>query len=99
MRNFANNFGNIGNFANNFGNMINQGPGGFDFSAFINNMPKESVKGTDGNLKDLIQQNRTSVIKKILKSNYSELVKKYKQNGGKWTDPDFPPDQTSIGNV
>lgn len=54
MRNFANNFGNIGNFANNFGNMINQGPGGFDFSAFINNMPKESVKGTDGNLKDLI---------------------------------------------
>jgi len=55
MKNFAGSFNNFGNIAQKFSGFIPQGPGGFDFSAFINNVPKESVKGTDGNLKDLIE--------------------------------------------
>ena len=39
------------------------------------------------------------VIKKVLKSNYNDLITKHQKDGGKWTDPDFPPSETSIGNV
>ena len=39
------------------------------------------------------------VIKKVLKSNYNDLITKHQKDGGKWTDPDFPPEQSSIGNV
>jgi calpain-15 len=40
-----------------------------------------------------------AVVKKILKSNYSELIKEHNESGQKWTDPEFPPDQSSIGQV
>ena len=42
---------------------------------------------------------REIIIKKILKSNYNELINKYKNKTEKWTDPNFPPSEASIGNV
>ena len=37
------------------------------------------------------------VVKKILKSNYQNLVDQHAQSNKKWTDPDFPPEQRSFG--
>ena len=108
LQQFVSNFGNVQGLVQNIGTISKfvggggtQGQSAFDmFSQFMNNIPKESVKGTDSNLKDLIEnQGNEGVIKKILKSNYNQLVEKYQKDGGKWTDPDFPPDQTSIGNI
>lgn len=108
LQQFVSNFGNVQGLVQNIGTISKfvggggtQGKSAFDmFSQFMNNIPKESVKGTDSNLKDLIEnQGNEGVIKKILKSNYNQLVEKYQKDGGKWTDPDFPPDQTSIGNI
>ena len=57
------------------------------------------MKGSDSNLKELVDKKADGVIKKVLKSNYNDLVKKYQKDGGKWTDPDFPPEESSIGSV
>lgn len=71
--------------------------------ALINNIPSESVKGNDSNLKEL-NEKKDGIIKKIFKSNYNELIKKHKKDHekekkvSKWTDPDFPPEQSSIGD-
>ena len=51
----------------------------------------------DSNLKDLIVSQQDGVIKKILKSNYAKLVKEHQDKNTKWTDPDFPPNEASIG--
>ena len=97
-----NGFNNIGNNFPNFqipGSNSNFIPN-IDPSKFINNVPSESIKGNDSNLNDLIEKkDEDVVIKKVFKSNYNDLVKKHQKDGGKWTDPDFPPDQSSIGNV
>ena len=102
------NFGGLGGITKNIGSIGGigkmipggaKGPGGLDFSRFLNLIPKESIKGSDSNLKDLIVSQQDGVIKKILKSNYSKLVKDHQEKGGKWTDPDFPPEQSSIGKV
>jgi hypothetical protein len=94
--------GGIGGFGGIGGNQPNQqniGGGGlpFDISKFINNVPLSSV--TEGNFSDIVNNNSNAVVKKILKSNYADLMKSHKESGQKWTDPDFPPDQSSIGNV
>lgn len=89
LQQFISNFGNVQGLIQNagtIGKMIGgfsqgQGQGAFDiFSQFMNNIPKESVKGTDSNLKDLIDKEGDSgVIKKILKSNYNQLIEKHKK--------------------
>lgn len=101
---FLNNFNSIGGVVKNIGTVAQfipgqKGPGGFDISSFIQNLPKESIKGTDANLKDLIHSQQDGVIKKVKKSNYAKLVKEFQDKGGKWTDEDFPPQQSSIGKV
>ena len=63
-----------------------KGPGGFDMSSFIQNLPQKSVKDSDSILKDLIISEQDGVIKKIQKSNYAKLLKEYQTKGGKWTD-------------
>jgi hypothetical protein len=35
----------------------------------------------------------------VLKSDYVGLVPEHEETGQKFTDPEFPPDQTSIGDV
>ena len=95
---FLKSMGGIGGIAKNIGSLIpGQGQGskvisGFDFSKFLNNIPKQSTKGSDSNLKDLIISQQDGVIKKVLKSNYSKLVKEHRDKNTKWTDPEFPPD-------
>ena len=74
-----------------------KGIGGFDIGRFINNLPRKSIKGTDSNLKDLIISQPDGVIKKVLKSNYAKLVKEHQEKNTRWTDPEFPPDESSIG--
>lgn len=92
-----------GNIQNPFNNFPSQGsskvPKTVDPNHFINNIPSESIKGSDSNLKELVDKKADGVIKKVLKSNYNDLVKKYQKDGGKWTDPDFPPEESSIGSV
>lgn len=76
MANITKNIGNIGSFLpGNIASNIPKNVGGLDFSKFINNVPTESIKGSDSNLKDLITSQQGGVIKKILKSNYAKLVK------------------------
>ena len=58
----------IPNMPNNFPNKF---PQNFDPNAFINNVPANSVKGNDSNLKELIEEKSDNVIKKVFKSNYS----------------------------
>ncbi len=56
---FINNIGNIANIANNFSNIVGVKPqlgnigsiGGFNVNDFINNLPLDSIKATDSNLK------------------------------------------------
>ena len=52
-------------------------------------------------MKELIEKKEDGVIKKVYKSNYNEVLKKLKKNdkNEKWTDPDFPPEQSSIGEL
>lgn len=88
---------NIGSISSLIPGQGSKGIGGFDLSRFLNNIPKQSIKGSDSNLKDLIVSEQDGVIKKILKSNYAKLVKTHQEKNTKWTDPDFPPDETSIG--
>lgn len=85
--------GRMGGIAGNIGQAASL------LNLFLNNVPQESVKGSDSNLKDLVNKQDGGVIKKVLKSNYAQLIEKHKKDGGKWTDPDFPPDQSSIGNI
>ena len=51
-------------------------------------------------MKELIDEKDDGIIKKVFKSNYNDLIKKHKDSSkdGKWTDPDFPPEQSSIGD-
>lgn len=92
-------FGNIANQFNNFGIGGGSNQQMVDPNKFINNIPSDSVKDSESNLKELINNNQDGVIKKVLKSNYNDLIKTYQKDGGKWTDPDFPPEQSSIGNM
>jgi len=46
-------------------------------SKFINIAPTNSIKASDTNLLDLIGKTDDSVVKKIKKSNYVELIQKY----------------------
>ena len=39
------------------------------------------------------------MVKKVLKSNYSQLIEELEESGQKFTDPDFPPTQSSIGKM
>jgi hypothetical protein len=56
---FVNNIGNIGNIANNFSNIVGIKPqignigniAGININDFINNIPLDSIKATDSNLK------------------------------------------------
>lgn len=70
---------NQGGLAGNIGNMMNNsgsgGQGGFDFSKFVNNVPMDSIKANDSNFSDLIQDKPGVVVKKVLKSNYAQLIK------------------------
>jgi len=72
-----------------------------DISKFVNNVPNNSVVAGNSAFQNLVDGNSSNnqVIKKILKSNYNELIQEHKVSGQKFTDPDFPPDQTSLGNV
>lgn len=71
--------GNIGGF----GSLINpqnsaSNSNQFDISKFINNVPTNSVIAGDSTFKDLISnQSSDGVIKKVLKSNYSQLIKEH----------------------
>lgn len=85
-------FNNLPSQFNNYGiGGSGQGSRSVDINKFINNVPSESVKGNDSNLKEMIDGKNDVVIKKVLKSNYNDLIKKHQKDGGKWTDPDFPP--------
>lgn len=70
---------NVANVAGNalginpFGN----GNGGLTgiINEFVNNVPKDSMKVNESNLNKLMQSDQNSVIKKILKSDYAQLLK------------------------
>jgi hypothetical protein len=38
-------------------------------------------------------------VRKMKKSNYTELIEEYNKQVCKWTDPDFPPNDHSFGNI
>jgi hypothetical protein len=52
-----------------------QQKGPFDLSKFINNIPSQSLMAGDSNFKDLVSNNQNGVVKKVLKSNYNELIR------------------------
>lgn len=103
LEDFLKNMGGLEGIAKNIGTLIpgkgigSKGIGGFDISRFLNNIPKQSVKGTDSNLKDLVISQQDGVIKKVLKSNYAKLVKEHQAKNTKFTDDEFPPGDSSIG--
>jgi hypothetical protein len=70
-----------------------------DLSKFVNNIPAQSMIAGDSTFKDLISNNSNAVIKKVLKSNYNELIKEHTETGQKFTDPEFPPDKSSLGTI
>lgn len=52
-----------------------QGKGPIDLGKFINNIPSQSLIAGDSTFKDLVNNNSNGVVKKVLKSNYNELIK------------------------
>jgi hypothetical protein len=50
------------------------------------------------NLPQAVMNDSQTVIKKVERSNYNELVESYKDKKDKWTDPEFPPSDKSVGN-
>lgn len=91
--------GGVSNLIGNRGGQTQPGQGGFDFTKFVNNVPMNSLVATDSTFKELSDNNSNVVIKKVLKSNYSQLIKEHQESGQKFTDTEFPPDQSSIGDV
>ncbi len=81
------NFGTVGNMIGGFGpnngakRPNTGGSGGLDLSQFLNNTPLDSVKSNDSNFSDLIDKNQDAVIKKVLKSNYNDLIRKHQESG------------------
>ena len=88
----------VGGFSSLIGNQGQQ-KGQFDLSKFANNLPSQSLIAGESTFKDLVGNNGNGVVKKILKSNYNELNKEHTETGQKFTDPDFPPDKSSLGVI
>lgn len=61
--------------------------GGLNPSKFINNTPSQSLMAGDSVFKDLVVGTQNGVIKKVLKSNYAQLIKEHNESGQKFTDP------------
>ena len=66
---------------------------------FSNNLPAMSLVAKDSIFDEVTEDNSRGVVKKVLKSNYPELLKKHGKSGEKFTDPYFPPTQGSIGKM
>lgn len=69
------------------GGLIGGQQGGLDLSKFINNTPSQSLIASDSVFKDLAVGTQNGVIKKVLKSNYAQLIKEHTESGQKFTDP------------
>jgi calpain-15 len=76
-----------------------QQPGQIDSNKFVNNLPSNCLRADSSTFRDLASNPANAVIKKVLKSNYAELVKEHAETGQKFTDPDFPPDKSSLGAI
>lgn len=74
---FSNMFGGSQGGQGGIGGLINNGAsqGGFDFSKFVNNTPMDSIIANESNFADIVQDKPNVVVKKILKSNYTQLIK------------------------
>jgi hypothetical protein len=69
---------NIINGVSGMGSLIGgQQKGHIDFSKFVNNIPAQSLIAGDSNFKDLVSNNQNGVIRKVLKSNYNELIREH----------------------
>ena len=62
-----------------------------EFRSAVPQNSKEYQKLMQGQLSDYVK-------KKILKSNYEELLDKFRNSNDKWSDPDFMPLQESWGD-
>lgn len=95
----------IGKFQNSnsligaVGSLIGGQQIGPDPTKFANNTPLQSLIAGDSVFKDLAGVSQNGVIKKVLKSNYAELIREHTETGQKFTDPDFPPEKSSLGNI
>jgi hypothetical protein len=66
--------GGVGGISSLIGNQAQQ-KGQIDLNKFINNIPSQSLISSDSTFKDLNNNQSKGVIKKILKSNYNDLIK------------------------
>lgn len=67
---------------------------------YSGNLPTNSVVAGDYTFYDLANEHPREVyIRKIMKSSYEQLLRQYGESGRNFIDPDFPPDQSSVGNV
>ena len=63
-------------------------------------MPSTSVVAGEYTFKDLINNNSKNIcVRQMMKSSYANLVREHEESGQKFTDQDFPPDQSPIGEV
>lgn len=51
--------------------------GSLDLGKFLNNVPAQSLIAGESTFKDLADNNSNGIIKKVLKSNYNELIKEH----------------------
>jgi hypothetical protein len=61
-------------------------------------MPLETGRAVDKYLEKLYQRPEI-LVRKIKKSNYTQLIEDYSRQVCKWTDPEFPPNDSSVGVI